>query len=572
MAPPEARRRIDAALAQAGQPSAVDAFLLHELMGVTDDDAPPPAGLPPFRDARQVRLLSLIAQLVRADAASLRLLVVDDLHWLDAASAPILATVAQAVADTHTLLLVNQRGSAPPWPRLPHAAMLALGALAPAALRGIVADRLSALAEPGARATTIAADDRAGWVDRVTERSQGNPFFAEELARHLRRTGADPARWADELPDSIDGLIAARVDALPAADKRVLQTCAVIGKQVDAAVLARVLRPAPGTLAGALRRLCAAELLARAPDGTGLHFAHPLIQEGAYAAQLRSHTQGMHARVAEVMEQRYMRAPRAGELAALMAHHREQGGDRLLAARHAVRAAQWLRAGDAAQVIAAWRKVMTLLESEPETEETRQLSALAAGRIVFVGWRGGITTQEVSQLVTRALAQAAAEDADDHLAHPGLGDVEDMLRVGQVDAGEGDDGGGIARQGETVGDVVLMVVGDVGATPQPEGDKQAEEPGITDAKAGDHHRRHGADEAAHHPPQALADDAPHGGKAHHGGGGHGPVGRVELQHERQPERQAHGQGIAQGVAPLAAVGLAPGGLAPERGDHSSPLW
>ena len=411
LAPPEARRRIDAALAEAGQPSPVDAFLLHELMGVTDDDAPPPAGLPPFRDARRVRLLSLIAQLVRADAASLRLLVVDDLHWLDAASSPILATVADAVADTHTLLLVNQRGSAPPWPRLPHAAMLALGALAPAALRGIVADRLSALAEPGARATTIAADDRAGWVDRVTERSQGNPFFAEELARHLRRTGADPARWADELPDSIDGLIAARVDALPAADKRVLQTCAVIGKQVDAAVLARVLRPAPGTLAGALRRLCAAELLARAPDGTGLHFAHPLIQEGAYAAQLRTRTQGMHARVAEVMEQRYVRAPRAGELAALMAHHREQGGDRLQAARHAVRAAQWLRAGDAAQVIAAWRKVMTLLESEPETEETRQLSALAAGRIVFVGWRGGITTQEVSQLVTRALAQAAAADA-----------------------------------------------------------------------------------------------------------------------------------------------------------------
>ena len=74
LAPPEARRRIDAALAQASQPSPVNAFLLHELMGVTDDDAPPPAGLPPFRDARQVRLLSLIAQLVRADAASLRLL------------------------------------------------------------------------------------------------------------------------------------------------------------------------------------------------------------------------------------------------------------------------------------------------------------------------------------------------------------------------------------------------------------------------------------------------------------------------------------------------------------------
>ena len=202
---------------------------------------------------------------------------------------------------------------------------------------------------------------------------------------------------------------------------------------------------------------------------------------------------------------------------------------------------------------------------EPEQLGMFQQPGLALAKGVQQGLAIGETRQDHHH-------QAAAEDADDHLAHPGLGDVEDMLRVGQVDAGEGDDGGGIARQGETVGDVVLMVVGDVGATPQPEGDKQAEEPGITDAKAGDHHRRHGADEAAHHPPQALADDAPHGGKAHHGGGGHGPVGRVELQHERQPERQAHGQGIAQGVAPLAAVGLAPGGLAPERGDHSSPLW
>ncbi len=113
--------------------------------------------------------------------------------------------------------------------------------------------------------------------------------------------------------------------------------------------------------------------------------------------------------------------------------------------------------------------------------------------------------------------QAAAEDADDHLAHPSLGDVEDVLRVGHVDAGEGDDGGGVARQRKGVGDVVLMVVGDVGAERQPERDEEAEQPGIADAQAGDHHRRHGADEAAHHPPQTLADDPAHGGKAHHGG-------------------------------------------------------
>ncbi|QTD45174.1 adenylate/guanylate cyclase domain-containing protein [Ottowia testudinis] len=454
LAPPEARRRIGAALANAGLPSPVDAFLLQELMGVTDDDAPAPAGLPPSRDARQVRLLSLVAELVRADAARVRLLVVDDLHWLDAASGPILSTVAEAISTTRTLLLVNQRGSAPPWPRLPHAAMLALGALAPEALRGIVADRLSAPAETGAPAPALAGDDRASWVERVTERSQGNPFFAEELARHLRRSGADPARWAGELPDSIDGLIAARVDALPAADKRVLQTCAVMGKQVDAAVLARVLRPAPGTLAAALRRLCAAELLARVPGAGGLHFAHPLIQEAAYGAQLRTHKQAVHARVAEVMEQRYAQGPRAGELAALMSHHREQAGHRLAAARHAVRAAQWLRTGDAAQSIAGWRRVLLLLDGEHEIEETSAMSALAAGRIVFLGWRGGITTQEVTQLVARALQQAAQADPRLpqllHFAHArmrqssgGSADeyVQTVQRVIAMSAPPGDDGG-----------------------------------------------------------------------------------------------------------------------------------
>ncbi|MNK64361.1 hypothetical protein D3C87_835980 [compost metagenome] len=169
--------------------------------------------------------------------------------------------------------------------------------------------------------------------------------------------------------------------------------------------------------------------------------------------------------------------------------------------------------------------------------------------------------------------QTAAEDAHYHLAHPGLGDVEDVLRLGHVDAGEGDDGRGVARQGEGVGDVVLIVVGDVGAEPQPERDKEAEQPGIADAKTGDHHGRHGADEAAHYPPQALADDAADGGKAHHGGRGHGPVGSIQLQHEGQPERQAHGQAVAQGIAPLALIGLAPGCLAPASpACHPIPLW
>ena len=444
LAPAEARRRIAAALARVGHPGAADAALLYELMDVSDADAAPPERPLAGRDSRQLRLLALVADLVRADADTLRLVVVEDLHWLDLASWPILNAVAEALASTHTLLLANHRRElAPPWPRLGHAAVLPLGALAPQALRAIVAERLAAPPSPGVPAPSPAGDP-AAWVDRVVERSQGNPFFAQELVRHLRRTGAEPARWAAELPDSIDALIAARIDALPETDKRVLQTAAVIGKQVNAAVLARVLRLPPSRLAPALRRLQAAELLMPAEGSHGtpaLSFVHPLIQEVAYGAQLRTRLTGVHARVADVLEQRYAHGPRADELAALMAHHREQAGQPLPAARHAARAAQWLRSGDAGVVIAAWRKVMLLLEQAPEGEEAQALSALAAGRILFLGWRVGITEQEVTQLIERALGQA--RDTDPRLpqllrfAHARMlqasgGSADDYLRAIQA--------------------------------------------------------------------------------------------------------------------------------------------
>ncbi len=58
--------------------------------------------------------------------------------------------------------------------------------------------------------------------------------------------------------------------------------------------------------------------------------------------------------------------------------------------------------------------------------------------------------------------QTAAEDTDDHLAHPRLGNIEDVVGIRHIDAGESDDGGSVTAEGEGVGDVVLIVVGDVG--------------------------------------------------------------------------------------------------------------
>lgn len=412
LAPTAARRHIDAALARAGVTDAADARLMHELMGL-GEDAPAAAALAP--QGRQARLLGLVAALVRAGGGQLRVVVVEDLHWLDAASWPFLNVLAESVATTHTLLLTNQRRDmAFAWPRLTHAACLTLGALPQQALRVIVAQRLGkASGQPAADA------DSERWIDRIIERSQGNPFFAEELVRHLRRAGTESARWQAELPDSIDSLIAARIDTLPDTDKRVLQVCAVIGKEIDAAVLARVLGLPPGRSAAALRRLQAMELLTRADAAqlagagasAGLRFFHPLIQEVAYGAQLHTRRRELHARVAAVMARRYAAGPRAGELAALLAHHHEQAGELLPAARQATLAAHWLRSSDVNHAIASWRKVLQLAAPLAPDQEALAMSALAAGRIVFLGWRGGVSTQEGDVLVAQALAHAGQADA-----------------------------------------------------------------------------------------------------------------------------------------------------------------
>lgn len=323
------RQQVRAALAGAGRTDPVDAAWLLALLGLRaqDDDGDDGGDAAPPPVATGTRLPDTVAALLRAAGDVPTLIVVEDLHWLDAASWPVLSAVAHALPGTRTLLLAAHRlGFTPPWGTLAHARTLTLGALPAPALQALVAERLAGLADPTGPAGDSAAPE---WVQRVAERSQGNPFFAEELARHLchlRVSGTDTARWQGELPDGIDALISARIDALPPEAQRVLRTAAVIGKQVDVAVLARVLRLPPGALAAGLRSLRAAGLLTRqhpvAGYPPGLVFAHPLVQEAAYAGQLSATRQRLHACVAHVMAQRPPAS--AVDHAALLAHHRRQ--------------------------------------------------------------------------------------------------------------------------------------------------------------------------------------------------------------------------------------------------------
>src|SRR5258706_13387933 len=174
----------------------------------------------------------------------------------------------------------------------------------------------------------------------VTARAAGTPLFAEEMVQALveqgalarERNGMRLVREVDEIriPATVQSLLTARVDSLPAGAKRALQIAAVAGKRFDEPLLRAVLGDDAPALPESLRTLQRADLIH--PDGAS-HFAfkHPLTQEVAYGSQLQEIRAARHEAVARALQA--LHQDRLGEHADLLAHHRDAAGKRAQAHR-----------------------------------------------------------------------------------------------------------------------------------------------------------------------------------------------------------------------------------------------
>ena len=115
----------------------------------------------------------------------------------------------------------------------------------------------------------------------IVAKASGNPFFLEELAWTVSEGGSRQA--AVPIPDTVQAVLAARVDRLPPAEKHLLQAAAVIGPEVSISLLQAITEVPEDTLAGSLRHLQAAEFLYETclvPEQT-YTFKHVLTQEVA---------------------------------------------------------------------------------------------------------------------------------------------------------------------------------------------------------------------------------------------------------------------------------------------------
>jgi class 3 adenylate cyclase/tetratricopeptide (TPR) repeat protein len=363
--------------------------VLFDFLGVADPEDPAPRLDP---EARQRRLFGVVrALLKRSTAERPGILMIEDLHWLDGSSEVWVRNWVDAVAGTHNLLLLNSRPEYhADWMQRSHYQQLALAPLGADAIREL------------SRALLGSDPTTAGLSDAIYQRTRGNPFFAEEVVRSLIESGhlvGAPGAYklagpVDELrvPDSVQALLAARIDRLVDRAKRLLQIAAVIGKQFREPVLARVAGITTQQLGEALAQLRDAEFVYEESlyPVAEYAFKHPLTQEVALASQLQDTRRRAHAAVAKATEE--FDADRLDEQAATLAHHWEQAGEHGLAATWHARAARWSMRTDTEEAYRHWVRVREL--AQDGGGENADLLGDAYVALVNLGWRSGRSPAE----------------------------------------------------------------------------------------------------------------------------------------------------------------------------------
>ena len=386
----EARRGVAEAIA--GLPVAGDTLpLLLDFLGLADQNRPTPRLDPAVRKMRLVELMRNIVRAGRSNEPAV--ILIEDLHWIDAASEEFLEAMVDAVVGTTTLLLSNFRSDyAAPWMQRSHYRQVNLLPLD--------------LGEMGDLLRSLLGDDASlEWISHhIVKRAQGNPFFIEELVHSLIERGDLEGERGDyhrareidmiPLPTTVEALLTARIDRLDEPARQVLQCAAVIGREVPIAILQSVTDLEPPDLAAALWRLRRAELLRElSPTEPGLHaFCHPLIQEVCYFSLLRERRRKIHAEVARAIK--VHSTDRWDERASLLAYHLEEAGELMEAAQANMRAALWIGTHDASQALRSWKKVHRLLTTQPASESTDYLRMQACLQIMTFGWREGMSAEE----------------------------------------------------------------------------------------------------------------------------------------------------------------------------------
>jgi class 3 adenylate cyclase len=295
---------------------------LLALLDALPDDSPFLHLDPPQRRQRSLEALKRL--LLRESQAQPLLLVCEDLHWIDSETQALLDRLAEGLPTARILLLVNYRPEYQHgWGGKTYYTQLRLDPLPPASADEVL--------------QALLGDDPslAPLKHLLITRTEGNPFFLEESVRTLVESRAlvgEPGAYClaqalptIQVPATVQAVLAARIDRLPPEEKRLLQTAAVIGTEVPFALFEAIAEVPDEVLRQGLVHLQAAEFLYETILFPELEytFKHALTHEVAYGSLLQERRRTLHARIVEVLEQRY--PDRLAEQVERLAHHAFRG-------------------------------------------------------------------------------------------------------------------------------------------------------------------------------------------------------------------------------------------------------
>jgi len=304
--------KVRRSLQAVGMDPEASAPLLFQLLGL-QEGLEPLAGLTP--QAVKARTFEELSQWLFGTSQQQPLvLAIEDLHWIDPTSEEFLASWVERLAATQTLLLCTYRpGYRPPWLHKSYTTQLALKPLSRHDSQRVLQ---SVLATEGLSEAL---------TQTILSKAEGNPFFLEELAYTVNVQQPPHAGLA--LPETIQGVLMAQIDALPEAPKRLLQTLALIGKPCPASWLTQILHRPSNALHGHLATLQHREFIDELParPESKYRVKHALMQDVAYEAQGLERRQEQHRRIAQAIEA--LGPDHLQEYAGELAYHYQHSGD-----------------------------------------------------------------------------------------------------------------------------------------------------------------------------------------------------------------------------------------------------
>ncbi len=373
-------------------------------------------------EIRRRRTLDAIKRLILRESLSQPLIVVfEDLHWLDEGSRALLNLLTDSIGTARVLMLVNYRPEfTHTWGNKTYYTQLRLDPFG---------------AESGEEMLKALLDDGrelAPLKRVIMEKTEGNPFFMEEIVQALFEQGALVRNGAVKLakslstiriPATVQAVVASRIDRLPPEQKDLLQTLAMMGKEFPFRLVREVSGKADDELQRLLSELQIAEFIYEQPAVSDVVyvFKHALSQQVAAGSALLERRRVLHQRVAHVLEAQF---PETVETQPeLIAHHYTEAGQAAQAIPY------WQRAGERAlqrsanlEAINQLKKGLELLESIPDAPE-RNRSENEAQRCSLLLILGEAQWKAGEYLEARETLLRAADVAQS------LGSTESLIRA-----------------------------------------------------------------------------------------------------------------------------------------------